>query len=129
MIEDPPHIDLSTGLVGVGGGASETLMIQGGDDAVSRPVTWAPPFQPGQSGNPAGRPKGSRVRLGEVFVKMLLDDFKKNGLAALESVRVNDPSTYIRVIASLLPKEITAEDGMSLITNIQVTFVEPVSRG
>jgi hypothetical protein len=40
------------------------------------------------------------------FLKALADDFETNGAAAIEKVRTEDPSTYIRVLASLQPKEI-----------------------
>lgn len=66
-------------------------------------------FQPGQSGNPNGRPKGSRNKLGEAFLEKLLADFEANGIEAIEACRVNSPETYVRVIASILPKEIQAE--------------------
>ena len=34
------------------------------------------PFKPGQSGNPKGRPKGARNRLGTQFLEALEADFK-----------------------------------------------------
>lgn len=69
----------------------------------------APPFQPGQSGNPLGRPKGARNKLGEAFIEALHDDFAKNGVATIEKVRTEKPVAYVKVIASLLPKEFKIE--------------------
>lgn len=66
----------------------------------------APPWQPGQSGNPAGRAKGSRNKLGEAFLDALHDDFKEHGVAAIEAVRAEKPDQYLKVIASILPKEL-----------------------
>jgi hypothetical protein len=68
-------------------------------------------FKPGVSGNPAGRPKGSRSKLGEAFLKELLDDWEKNGIEALRKMRDERPHEYIKVVASILPKELTGEDG------------------
>ena len=67
-------------------------------------------FQPGHPGGP-GRPKGMRNKLGEAFLKALHDDFEQNGIAAIQAARSDDPSSYIRVIAGLLPKEISGEEG------------------
>ena len=44
----------------------------------------------------------------------LLADFADNGVAAIRRVREEDPSTYLRVIAGLLPKELKIETGRDL---------------
>jgi hypothetical protein len=69
------------------------------------------PFKPGQSGNPRGRPRGARNRLGEDFLGHLCEDFAAHGQAAIERVRQEDPATYLRVIASLVPKELKVKTG------------------
>lgn len=85
--------------------------VEASADSETRPsqqrglVAWAP----GQSGNPAGRPKGSRNKLGEAFIEALHDDFNEHGLAAITKTREEKPDVYVRVIASLLPKEFKIE--------------------
>jgi Family of unknown function (DUF5681) len=63
------------------------------------------PFRPGQSGNPKGRPKGARNRLGTQFLEALEADFNRFGPQAIALVREKKPETYMRVVADLLPKE------------------------
>lgn len=65
-------------------------------------------FKPGKSGNPKGRPKGSRDRLTTAFVDKLAADFAKNGEAAIEAVRKDDPAAYLRLVAVLVPKNVEA---------------------
>ena len=63
-------------------------------------------FKPGQSGNPAGRPKSSRNKLGEDFVDALAADFAEHGTAAISTVRDKHPDQYLKVIAAVVPKEV-----------------------
>ena len=64
-----------------------------------------PPWQPGKSGNPLGRPKGARSKLAELTLQRLLADFDVHGVAAIEEVRRKNPSHYLAAIVSLLPKQ------------------------
>src|SRR5262245_66159924 len=61
-------------------------------------------FLTGNNGGP-GRKIGSRNRLSEQFIADLRSDWEQHGPAVIEAVRTKDPSTYLRVIASLLPRE------------------------
>jgi len=63
------------------------------------------PFKPGESGNPKGRPKGARNRLGTQFLEALEADFNQFGSDAIALVREKKPEVYMRVVADLLPKE------------------------
>jgi Family of unknown function (DUF5681) len=63
-------------------------------------------FKPGQSGNPAGRPRGARNRLAGELLEALADDFSRHGITAIEKVRATDPTAYLRILAGLLPREV-----------------------
>jgi len=64
------------------------------------------PFAPGQSGNPLGRPKGARNRLGEQFVADLYSDWQAHGADVIRRVREERPDQYLKVVVSVLPKEL-----------------------
>jgi Family of unknown function (DUF5681) len=67
------------------------------------------PWRPGESGNPAGRPKGSRSRLSEGFISSLAADFERHGVAVIEQVRTKNPLEYLQIIARVMPRELDVQ--------------------
>jgi hypothetical protein len=59
----------------------------------------------GQSGNSAGRMRGSRNKLSEEVVCALLRDFRKHGEKAIAKVRREQPGVYLRCLTLLIPRE------------------------
>jgi hypothetical protein len=72
--------------------------------AKKRPGT----FKKGWKGGP-GRPKGSKNKLSEAFITALCADFMENGKGAIDRLQENSPGEYLRVIASVLPKDINLD--------------------
>ena len=64
-------------------------------------MTW----QKGQSGNPAGRPKGARNLLSESVLKELINHWEENGLDAIDRTCKEQPAAYLRAVLSLVPKD------------------------
>ena len=62
-------------------------------------------WQPGQSGNPAGRLRGSRNKLSEEVICALLRDFRQHGQKAVARVRQTQPAAYLKILALLIPRE------------------------
>jgi hypothetical protein len=68
-------------------------------------------FQPGHTGNPNGRPLGSKHKLGESFFQQLFEEWKENGKAALSKMRKVDNTQFVKMVASLQPKDFTMDNG------------------
>lgn len=62
-------------------------------------------FVAGNGGN-GGRSKGSRNKLGEAFIADMFADWEQHGAATIEAVRTEKPDQYLKVVASILPKDL-----------------------
>lgn len=67
-------------------------------------------FVTGNTGGP-GRPKGARNKLGEEFLQDLLANWAQHGADTIEKVRAEKPDQYLKVVASILPKELNVKVG------------------
>jgi uncharacterized protein DUF5681 len=68
-------------------------------------IMSSPRWQPGESGNPAGRKPGSRNRLNEEVISSFLRDWRVHGDHALAEVRRTQPAVYCKLAVLLVPRE------------------------
>lgn len=77
-------------------------------------------FQPGQTGNPGGKPIGARNALNAKFLRDLSAAFDEFGKAAIEACAKEDPTAFVRVLAALQPKELEITNKMDDINDEQL---------
>ena len=88
-------------------------------------------WQPGVSGNPAGRLRGSRNALSEEVICALLRDFRQHGQKAVARVRRTQPAAYLKILALLVPREMKVEHsgGVKAMTDEQLEAgIEAIQR-
>lgn len=64
--------------------------------------------------------KGTRHKLNGDFVRALSKDFDTHGIKAIESAREEDPMGYVKVIASLLPKQVEQTQPLEDLTDAEL---------
>jgi hypothetical protein len=70
-------------------------------------------FLPGNSGF-GGPPKGARSKFSEAFIQDLHAVWEEKGLQALEKCAREEPGVFIRVCASLMPKDVRLDVGVTV---------------
>jgi Family of unknown function (DUF5681) len=69
---------------------------------IDNPSHW----KPGQTGNPLGRPKGTRNQFSAAFIGDMQASWAQHGANVLEIVARKDPSRYLGIASSLIPKDV-----------------------
>jgi hypothetical protein len=95
---------------------AESSVLSYGCSTSARRITLMPTnrWQPGVSGNPAGRLRGSRNKLSEEVICALLRDFRQHGQKAVARVRRTQPAAYLKILALLVPREHKVEHSNAL---------------
>lgn len=70
-------------------------------------------FVAGNSGN-GGRKVGSRNKLGEAFIADLRDAWERDGPEIIARVARDDPAALLKVIASLMPKDLNINQAIGI---------------
>ena len=90
-------------------------------------------FEAGNTIGAAGKPRGAKNKLHKSFIEALQADFDVHGKAAIAIVRVEDPAAYLRVIASVLPRELEVSqvsdvDLEATIAEVRALLAAPVEQ-
>jgi hypothetical protein len=67
-------------------------------------------FQPGNRSG--GRPVGARNKLQRDLLEALAADFQEHGPGVIRIARIEKPVEYLKVIASVLPRELVVEQNV-----------------
>lgn len=80
------------------------------------------PFERGNPGGP-GRPKGARSKLQEVFLADLHDAWQEHGPSVIREAMRKKPADVLRVVASLLPRQVHLTDDLSDRSSAQLAAI------
>jgi hypothetical protein len=59
---------------------------------------------------PTGRRKGARNRISTALLEAIAKDFEEHGEETIKITRVEKPTEYLKIVASLLPREFEITD-------------------
>ena len=70
-----------------------------------------PAWSPGQSGNPNGRPKGSRHKLSGDYILGVQEVFDEVGIVAIRTIASESPLEFLKLVSAIVPKQFGIEEG------------------
>ena len=73
-----------------------------GDAAPKKHCNLRAPWRLGESGNPNGRPKGSRNKLGQQFIDDTYAKWLEKGDSVLDRVIAEEPAQFLKIVAALI---------------------------
>ena len=82
------------------------------------------PFKQGKSGNPKGKPKGSKNKITLEVKQMIIQALNnKGGVKYLEEQADKSPTAFLALVGKILPLQLTGENGEGIkIISVGVEF-------
>lgn len=71
-------------------------------------------WQPGQSGNPNGRPLGSKTAFSAAFLRDLQEVWAEHGKTSMEHTAKSNPEVFFATCARILPRDVQLTVGAQL---------------
>jgi hypothetical protein len=77
-------------------------------------------YRKGKSGNKAGRPLGAKTKITSLFFDDLYTKWKKRGAKAIDRMIDERPGDFVRVVASLMPRELKITSPMAELSDEEI---------
>ena len=71
-------------------------------------------WKPGESGNPGGRPRSSKNRLTENFLRELSVAFEEHGQQCVKRLIEESPGDFLKLIQRLMPRDLVLKGEMTM---------------
>ena len=81
---------------------------------VGNPTRWPP----GQSGNPAGKPPGTRTAFSQGFIRDFALVWAEEGLEAVRKVVKKSPEAFVAIAARICPNDVRKQWASNLYANV-----------
>ena len=76
------------------------------------------PWKPGQSGNPNGRPLGTRNSFSQAYIRDFHTVWDEAGIGAIRTMAAKNPSGFVAVASKLIPQQVAVDMQASLPGNL-----------
>ena len=76
------------------------------------------PWKPGQSGNPIGRPQGSRNSFSAAYIRDFHAVWDESGIQAIRTMAAKNPSGFVAVASKLIPQQVAMDLQVALPGNL-----------
>jgi hypothetical protein len=76
------------------------------------------PWKPGQSGNPHGRPLGTRNSFSQAYTRDFHTVWDEAGIGAIRTMAAKNPSGFVAVASKLIPQQVAVDMQASLPGNL-----------